>query len=229
MLASFLAYGVEKKLSKHPEKFGTGVIEGVAAPEGANNAATAGAMVPLLTLGIPGTPTTAVMLGALMMFGLKPGPLLMEQNPEFFWGVIASMYIGNVLLLIINLPLIPILAKAVNIPYWLLGPMIILFCIVGVFSLNNSLFDVWLLFFFSVVGYFMAKLEIPPAPAVFALILGPMMETHLKRALQISHGDLTILFLRPIAGTLWLITLVILLYPVLQAVLKRREPPGQTA
>ncbi len=222
-IASFLTYAVEKKASKYPEKFGTGVIEGVAAPEGANNAATAGALVPLLTLGIPGSGTAAIMLGALMMYGLKPGPLLMEKNPEFFWGVVASMYIGNVLLLIINLPLVPLFAKVLNVPYWALGPVVIVMCLVGVYSLNNSLFDLWLVFLFSVAGYFMKKLDFPGPPVVLALVLGPMMETNMKRALQISHGDVGIFFFRPIAGPLMAITVAFLLWPLIRSMLQRRR------
>lgn len=228
-IASFIAYATEKKASRHPEKFGAGVIEGVAAPEGANNAATAGAMVPLLTLGIPGSGTTAVMLGALMMFGLKPGPLLMEKNPDFFWGVIASMYIGNVLLLIINLPLVPLFANVLNVPYWLLGPSVIMLCFVGVYSLNNSLFDLWLLLLFSVLGYLMKKLEFPVPPVVLGLVLGPLTEMALKRSLQISHGDISILFFRPIAGTLMLVTFAILLFPAVRALYSRWSASRQAA
>jgi putative tricarboxylic transport membrane protein len=228
-IATFFSYAIEKGVSKHPEKFGTGAIEGVAGPETANNAASAGAMVPLLALGIPSSGTAAVLLGALMMSGLKPGPMLMQNNPDFFWGLIASMYIGNVLLLIINMPLVPLFAKVLFIPYWLLAPVVILFCFVGTYSLGNSVFDLWLLLFFSILGYLMKKLDFSPATLVLGLVLGGMMESAFKRSLQIGQGDFTILFMRPIAGTLMALTVLVLLARLLRVVLKWLKSPRQAA
>ncbi len=157
-----MAYAVEKKLSKHPERFGTGIIEGVAAPEGANNAAAGGAMVSLLTLGIPGSGTTAVMLGALMIHGLRPGPMLFSTHPDFVWGLIASMYIGNVMLVILNMPLIGLWVRLLKVPYSVLMPLIITISAVGVYATDNNIFDMWVMFFFGVVGYLMRKMDYPP-------------------------------------------------------------------
>ncbi|MFZ4439847.1 MAG: tripartite tricarboxylate transporter permease, partial [Syntrophales bacterium] len=161
-IASFMSYATEKRFSKHPEQFGRGAIEGVAGPEAANNSATGGAMVPLLTLGIPGSGTTAIMLGALMMFGLQPGPLLFQKNPDFVWGVIASMYIGNIMLLIMNVACIPLFVKILKIPNALLFPLVIVFATVGVYSVDGNIFDVWMLYVFGVMGYFMKKFDMPP-------------------------------------------------------------------
>ncbi|MBW2148014.1 MAG: tripartite tricarboxylate transporter permease [Deltaproteobacteria bacterium] len=201
-IASFISYGIEKGASKHPERFGKGAIEGVAAPESANNSATSGAMVPLLALGIPGSGATAVMLGALMLYGLKPGPMLFHTSPDFVWALIASMFIGNVILLIMNLPMIPLFASTLRIPYGLLYPAIILICIIGSYSLNNNVFDVWVMLIFGVFGYFMKKYDIPGAPMVIALVLGPLLEYSLYQALALSHGDITVFVTRPISATL---------------------------
>ncbi len=217
-IASFLSYAVEKRLSTHPEKFGTGVIEGVAAPEGANNAAAGGAMVPLLTLGIPGSGTTAVLLGALLIHGLRPGPLLFQSNPDFVWGVIASMYIGNVMLLILNLPLVGMWASMLRVPYRILMPLIITISAVGVFATDNNIFDMWVMFGFGIIGYLMRKLDFPPAPAVLALVLGPLVERSLRQSLTISHGDLSIFFTRPVSATLTIFALLSLFAPVVRAV-----------
>ncbi|MDO9210607.1 MAG: tripartite tricarboxylate transporter permease, partial [Deltaproteobacteria bacterium] len=198
-IASMLAYATEKKLSKHPEKFGTGIIEGVAAPESANNAATGGAMVPLLTLGVPGSGTTAVMLGALLIHGLRPGPLLFEKHPDFVWTVIASMYIGNGMLLILNLPLVGIWARMLKIPNTLLMPLILAFSVVGVYTVNNNLGEVWVMFVFGIIGYFMKKFGFPPAPVVLALVLTPLMENAMQQSLQMSHQNFSIFFTRPIS------------------------------
>ncbi len=219
-IASFMSYATEKRLSRHPEEFGTGKLEGVVGPEGANNAATGGALVPLLTLGIPGSGSTAMMLGAMMMYGLKPGPLLMQTNPDLVWGIIASLYIGNAMLLVLNLPLIPVFASVLKAPYKFLYPFIILFSMVGVYSLSYSLNDLGLLFLFSFVGYFMKKAEIPAAPAVLALVLGPMVERSLNQSLTLSHGSLAILFTRPISGVLMVIAIALLVVPALQGALR---------
>lgn len=220
-IASFMSYAAAKRASKHPEKFGTGVIEGVAAPESANNAAAGGAMVPLLTLGIPGSGTTAVLLGALIIHGLRPGPLLFTSNPDFVWGLIASMYIGNVLLLIQNMPMIGLWVKLLKIPYKLLMPLIITIATVGVFATDNNIVDVGIMIFFGAIGYLMRKMHYPPAPFILALVLGPMVERSLRQALTISHGSLEIFFTRPISAVLMVIGLLSLFTPLLKMIWAR--------
>ena len=222
-IASFMSYAMEKKLSKHPEKFGTGIIEGVAAPESANNAAAGGAMVPLLTLGIPGSGTTAVLLGALLIHGLRPGPLLFQNNPDFVWAVIASMYIGNVMLLVLNLPLVGMWASMLRIPYKILMPLIVTLSAVGVFATDNNVFDMWVMFAFGVIGYLMRKLEFPAAPAVLGLVLGPLVERSLRQSLTISHGDLSIFVTRPISAVLTAIALLSLFAPAVRWLWRARE------
>lgn len=213
-IASFMTYAVEKRCSRHPEKFGTGLIEGVAAPEGANNAAAGGAMVPLLTLGIPGSGTTAVLLGALMIHGLRPGPLLFTTHPDFVWGLIASMYIGNVILVIQNMPMIGLWVRLLKVPYSVLMPLIITISAVGVFATDNSIFDMWVMFAFGVIGYVMRKLDYPAAPMVLALVLGPMVEMSLRQSMTISHGNAAIFFTRPISATLSVLALLSLFAPL---------------
>ncbi len=213
-IASFLSYAMEKKISKHPQEFGQGAIEGVAGPESANNAASAGAMVPLLTLGIPGSGTTAVMLGGLMMWGLRPGPLLFEKNPDFVWGLIASMYIGNVLLVILNIAFIPMFVRALKIPYNILMPLIIIFCITGAYALNNRVWDVGVMLVFGALGYVMKKLDYSPAALTLALVLGPLAERALRQSLIISDAGLGIFFMRPIAAVLTSAALVAVAIPV---------------
>lgn len=227
-IASFISYAVEKKASKHPEKFGTGMVEGVAGPEAANNAASAGAMVPLLTLGVPGSGSTAVMLGALMIHGLRPGPLLFQQNPEFVWGLIASMYIGNIVLLILNMPLVPMFTSILRIPYPVLAPIIIVVSFIGVYGINNSVFDVWVMFVFGVLGYFFKKFDYPVAPTVLALVLGDLLERSLRQSLAISQNDPTIFFARPISATLLLIGLVSLTSPLIRHAWNRRKGAAVT-
>jgi putative tricarboxylic transport membrane protein len=217
-IASMLAYTLERRLSAHPERFGTGVIEGVAAPEGANNAATAGAMVPLLTLGIPGSGTTAIMLGALMIHGLRPGPLLFEQHPQVVWGLIASMYVGNVLLLILNLPLVGLWARLLRVPPSVLLPLILAFAVTGVYAVNNSVTEVGVMLLFGLVGYAMRKGGFPAAPVVLALVLTPLMETALQQSLQMSHGSFAIFATRPIAAGFVLVGLVSLALPAVRGV-----------
>ena len=224
-VASFLAYTVEKKFSRTPERFGKGAIEGVAAPESANNAAATAAMVPMLTLGIPGSATTAIMLGGLMMWGLRPGPLLFEKNPEFVWGLIASQYIANVLLLIVSTTFIPLFVRALRVPYSILMPLIVMFCVTGAYSLKNSLWDVGQMLVFGVIGYFMKKLGYSPAALVLALVLGPLAERALRQSLIISDTGLGIFFLRPISGVLMGLALAAVAIPVLRALraaLRRR-------
>jgi putative tricarboxylic transport membrane protein len=213
-VASFISYGVEKAVSKHPEKFGTGVPEGVAAPEGANNSETGGALVPMLTLGIPGSSTTAILLAALILWGLKPGPLMIQDNPSLFWGLVASMYVGNVMLLILNIPLIPLFAQILKLPVALLYPVIFGISIVGVYSVSGSLFDVWMLSAFGLLGYAMRKLEYPSAPLILGLVLGDSMERALRQSLMMSSGDLGILVSRPISAVMLALAVLILLLPV---------------
>lgn len=217
-VASFLSYGLEKAFSRHPQKFGTGVIEGVAAPEAANNADAGGALVPLLTLGIPGGNTTAILLGGLILWGYKPGPLLIQEHPELFWGLVASMYIGNVLLLVLNLPLVPLFAQILRLPYYVLYPLILGISVVGVYSVNNSLFDVWVMGLFGLLGYLMRKLNFPAAALILGMVLGDALERALRQSLMMSQGDLSILIARPISGTLLLLAALILCLPALRKV-----------
>jgi len=224
-VASFLSYTVEKTVSRRPQEFGKGAIEGVAAPESANNAAATAAMVPMLTLGIPGSATTAIMLGGLMMWGLRPGPMLFEKNPQFVWGLIASQYIANVMLLVLSTLFIPLFVRALRIPYSILMPLIIVFCVTGAYSLKNSLFDVGTMLVFGVAGYFMKKLGYSPAALVLALVLGPLAERALRQSLILSDAGLGIFFTRPIAATLVIAALIAIAVPAyrgLQAALRRR-------
>jgi putative tricarboxylic transport membrane protein len=222
-LASILAYLVEKRVSRHPERFGTGVIEGVAAPETANNAASGGAMVPLLTLGVPGSGTTAVMLGALMLWGIRPGPLLFEKSPDLVWGLIASMYIGNLVLLVLNLPLVGLWVQLLRVPPRILLPMILLFCMTGTYAVGGNLFDLWIMVVFGILGGLLQRYGYPVAPIVLGLILGPMLETHFRRALIVSRGDYSIFLQRPIAAALLAIAIVYLFLPLLTWAWRRRR------
>jgi putative tricarboxylic transport membrane protein len=217
-IASFISYGVEKAFSRRREEFGTGVIEGVAAPEGANNSETGGALVPLLTLGIPGSGTTAILLAALVLWGFKPGPLFISDNPELFWSLVASMYIGNVLLLVLNLPLVPLFAQVLRAPAYVLFPVILGVSMVGVYAASNSLFDVGLLAVFGLLGYLMRKLDYPNAPLILGLVLGGAMERALRQSLMMSDGSLTILVARPISAVMLSLALLILLIPVFSRV-----------
>ena len=213
---SMISYASERKMSKTPERFGTGVIEGVAGPEAANNAASVGSLVPLLTLGIPSSATTAVMLGGLLMFGLRPGPLLFEQNQEFVWGLIASMYIGNLMLVVLNTVFIPVFVAAVRVQLAFLAPMIITFTVVGAYSMQNNLFPVWFMLGMGVLGYFMKKLGYPPAPLVLALVLGNTMESAFRQSLQMSHGDLGIFFERPLSASIMVLAFAMALFPLVK-------------
>ena len=200
IVPQFLSYGLEKRLSAHPERFGSGEIEGVASPEACNNAAVGGTFIPLLSLGIPSNAMTAILLGALMIYGLTPGPLLIKNSPDLFWGVIASMYIGNLLLLILNLPLIPLWVSILKIPYSYLSSSIILFCLIGAYALNNSTTDIYVAVLFSLVGLLMKKLDFEPAPLVLAFVLGPLLETALRRSLIHSDGSFLIFIERPLSA-----------------------------
>jgi putative tricarboxylic transport membrane protein len=205
VIGSLASYAVEKRCSKTPEAFGTGVIEGVAGPESANNAASSSSFIPLLTLGIPGNPSIAMIFAALMIQGITPGPFLVSEHPDVFWGVIASMYIGNVMLLILNLPLVGLWVQMLRVPYGILAPIIVLFTTIGVYSIQNQIFDVYSMLFFAFVGYGMRKLNFDPAPLPLAFVLGPMVERSLRQSLLISGGDLTIFVSRPISGTLMVV------------------------
>lgn len=213
-IASFLSYGLEKAFSKNPDKFGTGVIEGVAAPEGANNSETGGALVPLLTLGIPGSNSTAMLLTALTLWGMKPGPLLIQEHPEIFWGLVASMYVGNVMLLILNLPMVPLFAQVLRVPYYVLYPVILGISVIGVYTVNNSLFDVWMLAIFGILGYAMRKLDFPAAPLVLALVLGIRAEETFRQSLIMSQGSLSIFFTRPLSVMMLLMAAVLFIIPL---------------
>ncbi len=228
-IATFMAYTLEKKVSKHPERFGRGAIEGVAAPESANNAAATGAMVPMLTLGIPGSATTAIMLGGLMMWGLRPGPLLFEKNPQFVWGLIASQYIANIMLLVLSTAFIPLFVRALRVPYAVLMPIIIALCVTGAYSLKNSTWDVGQMLVFGLLGYVMKKLGYSPAALVLALVLGPLAERALRQSLIISDAGIGILFMRPISATLVVAALVAVLVPVVRWILAVRRRKAQIA
>jgi len=221
-IASFVTYGIEKSVHKHPETFGTGVLEGVAGPESSNNAATSGAMVPMFALGIPGSGATAVMLGALILYGLKPGPMLFIENADFVWAVMASMFIGNVILIIMNLPMVPLFASLLRISYALIYPAILIICVIGAYAISTSLFDVGMMLIFGVAGYFMKRADIPPAPMLLALLLGPMMERALYQALNLSHGSMLVFITRPISGTLLAISLIMCIAVGTKAVKRAR-------
>jgi putative tricarboxylic transport membrane protein len=210
-VASFVSYIIAKKTSRTPEEFGKGSIEGVAAPEAANNSETGGAMVPLLTMGIPGSGTGAVLLGALVLYGLNPGPLLFHEHADVVWPIIASMYLGNIALLVMNLPMVPFFAKLLNTPYKVLYPAILLISVVGVYSVNFSIFDVGLLVVFGLLGYVMRKLDIPPAPLVLAFVLGPIAENSIRQSLLLSDNSPVIYLQRPISATLIGLAVVLLL------------------
>ena len=222
-LASFGAYALEKRVSRNRAQFGKGAIEGVAAPESANNAGAQMSFIPMLTLGIPSNPVMALMIGAMIIQGIQPGPSVMTEQPALFWGIIASMWIGNLMLLILNLPLIGLWVKMISVPYHLLYPMILVFCCIGVFSLNNSGFDVYLMTFFGFLGYVFKKLDCEPAPMLLGFILGPMMEEFLRRALLLSKGDPTILVTRPISATMLVLAAGLLVLVLMPAFSKTRE------
>ena len=219
---SLMAYGVAKVISKKPETFGKGNLEGVAAPEAANNAASTGSMLPMLTLGIPGSPTTAVLLGGMVIWGLEPGPMLFVENQSFVWGLIASLYVANVFALVINMLFIPLFLWVLRIPFSILAPVIFVLCIVGGYAPTQTMHDIWLMFGFGVVGYLLRKLNYPMAPAVLAIVLGPLAETSMRQSLLISQGSFGVFFTRPIAGVVMVIAIVLFLVPAINALRKRR-------
>jgi len=207
LLASFFSYALEKSISKHPERFGTGAIEGVAGPEAANNSGTGGALVPLFALGLPCNVVTAIMLNAFIMQGLRPGPMLMQEQPQLFWGVVASMFIGNLVLLILNLPLVGLFVRMLLVPYRILLPLIVLFCVIGAFAVNNQVFGIWMMLIFGILGYFMRKGNYPATPVVLGLVIGPMLEGALRQALTVSQGDISVFFTRPLSLAMLVIAL----------------------
>jgi putative tricarboxylic transport membrane protein len=220
VLATFISYTLERRVSRTPERFGHGAIEGVAGPEAANNGATAGAMVPLLSLGIPFSPATAILLGALTITGIQPGPLLISQRPEVFWGVVASMYLGNLMLLILNLPLVGLFVSVLRLPQHVLATLVLLLCLVGAYSLNNSQLDLWVLVVFGLFGYGLRKLAIDPSPLVVALVLGPIMEKTLRQALFLERGNILALASRPLTAAMLVIGLLALIAPLLLRLLR---------
>ncbi|MBI3058237.1 MAG: tripartite tricarboxylate transporter permease [Deltaproteobacteria bacterium] len=211
IISTFVSYALERKISKHPERFGQGAIEGVAGPESANNAAACGAFVPMLALGVPSGPVPAVMMAAMMIHGVSPGPLLIQQHPELFWGFIASMYVGNVVLLILNLPLVGLFVNLLRIPYRILYPSILLFCVLGVYAVNNSVLDIWIMTVMGLLGYLLRKFDFETAPIILGLVLAPMLEMSLRQSLAMSRGDYLIFVERPIAGTMLSAALVLLI------------------
>src|SRR5437763_1172609 len=223
LLASFGAYSLEKKVSKHPEKFGKGAIQGVAAPESANNAGAQTSFIPMLTLGIPSNAVMALMIGALMIQGIAPGPQVMNEKPELFWGLIASMWVGNAMLVILNLPMIGMWVKLLTVPYRYLYPSILVFMAIGVFSLSNNAFDVLIMGVFGVIGYICAKLECEPAPMILGFILGPLMEENLRRAMLLSRGDPTVFFTKPISAGFMIGSFILLIIVALPAIRKKRD------
>ena len=221
LIPTFIAYSVEKRLSRHPERFGTGMIEGVAAPETANNAATGGSLVPLLSLGIPANVVMAVLLGAFIIHGIQPGPLLISKHPSLFWGTIASMYIGNIMLLMLNLPLIGLWVKILKIPYSLLFPLILLFCFIGVYSLNSNIYEILIMVVLGVFGYLIRKFGFEAGPFLLAMVLGPFMEVNFRQSLLFK--DPLIFFKRPISAVLLVTSLFMLISPIFSKISQRRK------
>jgi len=227
MLASFAAYSMEKRLSKHPKKFGKGAIEGVAGPESANNAGAQTSFIPMLTLGIPSNPVMALMIGALIIQGITPGPNVVNDEPELFWGIIASMWIGNLLLVLLNLPLIGIWVKLLTVRYHFLFPAIMAFCCIGVYSISSNAFDLYAMAIFGFVGYLLIKLDCEPAPLLLGFILGPMLEEYLRRALLLSRGDPVVFVTRPISATLLAVAALLLLLLISPKLRAKREEAFQ--
>ncbi len=223
MLSSFAAYSLEKKISKNSRNFGKGAIEGVAAPESANNAGAQTSFIPMLTLGIPSNPVMALMIGAMIIQGIQPGPQVMTEQPALFWGIIVSMWVGNFFLVVLNLPMIGLWVRMLTVPYHLLYPAILVFCSIGVFSLNNSTFDVYLMAMFGILGYVLSKLDCEPAPLLLGFILGPMMEEYLRRAMVLSRGDPMVFVERPISATMLALAVIGLIVVLLPSIRKKRE------
>lgn len=223
LIASFVSYAIEKKVSRTPEKFGSGMIAGVAGPESANNAGSGGAFIPLMTLGIPGNAVTAILLGALIIYGVQPGPKMIIDHPNLFWGVIASMYLGNVMLLLLNLPLIGIWVKILKVPYPILFPLILLFCLIGAYSLSNSVLEMGIMIFFGILGYLFKKFKYEGAPLILAMVLGPMMEHNFRASLGLFDGRLSGFFERPISAVIMGISIILLVFPLIPGMKKRPQ------
>ena len=223
VLSSFASYAIEKKISKTPQEFGKGAIQGVAGPEAANNAGAQTSFIPMLTLGIPTTPVMALMVAAMMIHNIQPGPQVMTSNPTLFWGLIASMWIGNLMLVVLNLPLIGLWVKLLSVRYRVLYPAILLFCCVGAYSINNNVFDVFMTIPFAILGYIFKKLECEPAPMLLGFVLGKLMEEYLRRAMTISRGDWTVFFTRPLSLSLLIVAGILLVIVFLPAIARKRE------
>ena len=223
VLSSFASYTLEKKISKNPERFGKGHPAGLAGPESANNSGSQASFIPLLTLGIPGNAVTALMIGAMTIHNIQPGPQVMTSHPELFWGLIASMWIGNLMLVILNLPLIGLWVKLLTVPYRILFPAILVFCAVGVYSLNYNVFDIWMTAAFGAVGYLWAKLKCEGAPLLLGLVLGPMMEENFRRALLLARGDYSTFFTRPLSLTLLALAVILVVLVAMPSIKKKRE------
>jgi putative tricarboxylic transport membrane protein len=218
---SLMAYGLAKQISSEPEKFGHGSVEGVCAPEAANNAASTGSMLPMLTLGIPGSPTTAILLGGMVIWGLEPGPRLFTDHSEFVWGLIASLYAANLFAVIINLAFIPVFIKILKTPFTILAPIIFVLCLIGGYAPTQDMHDVWLMIVFGIVGYLMRKLDYPLAPAVLAIVLGPLAEPAMRQSLIISDGDFSIFFTRTYAGPIMIVAIILLFLPLVKIIYDR--------
>jgi len=223
IISSFLSYALERRISKHPEEFGKGAVAGVAGPESANNSASTGAFVPMLALGIPTGPITAVLMGALMVHGVNPGPQLVTEHPDVFWGFVASMYVGNLMLLALNLPLVGLFVTVLRIPYAYLYPLIIMFCIVGVYEVGHSIVDVWIMLIMGVLGYALRKFQFDPAPLVLGLVIAPLLEQSLRQSLIMSNGNYTIFFTRPISLGLLIVCAILLGLSAITFVLKQKD------
>jgi len=223
VISSLVSYAVEKRVAKNPDEFGKGAIQGVAGPESANNAAASASFIPLLTLGIPGNAAIAMIFAALLIQGVTPGPFLITEKPDVFWGVVASMYIGNIMLLILNLPMVGLWVQLLRVPYSILAPVIVLFCCVGVFSVRNSVFDIWVMGVFGVIGYIFRKVGLEPGPLILAFVLGPILERSIRQALLMSAGSPAIFFTRPISGTLMIGLMLFIAFQVFRNVRKQRQ------
>jgi putative tricarboxylic transport membrane protein len=226
---SLMAYGIAKQMSSEPEKFGNGAIEGVCAPEAANNAASTCSMLPMLTLGIPGSPTTAILLGGMVIWGLEPGPRLFVDHSEFVWGLIASLYAANLFTLVINVAFIPVFIKVLKTPFTILAPVIFTLCLIGGYAPTQDMHDVWLMIIFGIVGYLMRKLDYPLAPAVLAIVLGPLAEPAMRQSLIISEGSFMIFFNRAYAGPITVAALLLLFLPLFKKVYQRMRAAKSAA
>ncbi|MFQ5468056.1 MAG: tripartite tricarboxylate transporter permease, partial [Kiloniellaceae bacterium] len=225
---SLMAYGVAKTVSKDPDSYGKGNVDGVVAPEAANNAASTGSMLPMLTLGIPGSPTTAILLGGMVIWGLEPGPMLFVENQEFVWGLIASLYVANLFALLINIAFIPVFIWVLKMPFTILAPIIFVLCLIGGYAPTQDMHDVWLMLIFGIGGYLMRKLDYPMAPAVLAIVLGPLAEPALRQSLLISSGSFMIFFERPMAGAIMVVALILFALPLIKVIRDRARRRAST-